>query len=267
MFKRCKLKSTTIKTTSPAYFWLHIIQLLLLRRFTYQERKYTFSFAKGSYSDENGEEQIEKRTFAVCGSATMENLFSMVFKFQKFHNRSKTVFINGGSHLLIDITAPVRCEKGVNLSVQFDIIRKDIRPIESTLKPLGIDRNIFSDSRRVHALTLTYKFSTPKKNLKISAFLDLLHESYFKDFVGSLNTSTLFKCIRHHLRELLPPKYTLDVHCQINDTAEKPTGVENYLEKGEKQAVFIGSEYDYSVYPKDSKPGDLLLERLSFVNS
>ncbi|CAG8801105.1 16260_t:CDS:2, partial [Gigaspora rosea] len=183
-----------------------------------------------SYSDENGEEQIEKRTFAVCGGATMENLFSMVFKFQKFHNRSKTVFINGGSHLLVNITAPVRCEEGVNLSVQFDIIRKNIRPIESTLKPLGVDRNIFSDSRRVHALTLTYKFSTPKKNLKISAFLDLLHESYFKDF--------------------------------INDTAEKPTGVENYLEKGEKQAVFIGSEYDYSVYPKDSKPGDLLLERL-----
>ncbi|RIB02086.1 hypothetical protein C2G38_2228829 [Gigaspora rosea] len=155
----------------------------------------------GSYSDENGEEQIEKRTFAVCGGATMENLFSMVFKFQKFHNRSKTVFINGGSHLLVDITAPVRCEEGVNLSVQFDVIRKDIRPIESTLKPLSVDRNIFSDSRK------------------------------------------------------------------INDTAKKPTGVKNYLEKGERQAVFIGSEYDYLVYPKDSKPGDLLLERLSFVNS
>ncbi|CAG8619065.1 3194_t:CDS:2 [Gigaspora rosea] len=191
---------------------LHIIQLLLLKRFTYQERKYTFSFAKGSYGDENGEEQIEKRTFAVCGGATMEvcgignhdislEFVSMVFKFQKFHNRSKTVFINGGSHLLVNITAPVRCEEGVNLSVQFDVIRKDIRPIESTLKPLGVDRNIFSDSRR------------------------------------------------------------------INDTAEKPTGVKNYLEKGERQAVFIGSEYDYLVYPKDSKPGDLLLERLSFVNS
>ncbi|RIB23882.1 subtilase family-domain-containing protein [Gigaspora rosea] len=323
------LKSTTIKTTSPAFFWLHMIQLLPLRRFKFQEREYIFSFAKGSYGDVNGEEQIEKRNFAVCGGATMEicvaqywssignHDISLEFVFHGIQiannaiSGSKTVFINGGSPFTrLDITAPVRREDGINPSVQLDVIRKEIRPTESSLKPLSVDRNVLPDSRRVHALTLTYKFSTPEKNLSLTprftAFFDLLYESYFEDFfailydankriIGHLDIyAKNFKLehkgdyviraqIRHPSLELLEKlnnticfldynlskKINLDSYSQIHDVfmAEKPTGVKNYLEKGERQAVFIGSPNDYSVYPKDSKPGDLLLGRLNFINS
>ncbi|CAG8610460.1 383_t:CDS:2, partial [Dentiscutata heterogama] len=323
------LKSTTKKSTSPASFWLHMVQLLPLRRFTYQEREYFFSFGKGSYGDGTGEEQIEKKNFAVCGGVTMEICVAQYWSSIGNHDVSlefifhgiqisnnaisgnKTVFINGGVPFTrLDITAPVRREEGINPSVQLDVIRKEIRPTESTLKPLCIDRDILPNSRRINALTLTYKFSTPEKNLSLTprfpAFFDLLYDSYFEDFfailydankkvIGHLDIyAKTFKLeykgdyiiraqIRHHSQELLEKlnnticfldynlskKVNLDVYGQIHDvfTAEKPTGVKNYLEKGERQAVFIGSPNDYSVYPKDSKPGDLLLGRLSFVNS
>ncbi|CAG8643412.1 13260_t:CDS:2, partial [Cetraspora pellucida] len=323
------LKFATNKTTSPALFWLHMIQLLPLRRFTHQEREYTLYFAKGSYGDGSGNEQIEKRSFSVCGGLTMEiclaqfwssignHDMSLEFVFHGIQisnsalSGSKSVFINGGCpYTRLDIVAPVKREEGINPSIQFETIRKEIRPTESTLKPLGLDRDVLPDSRRVHALTLTYKFSTPEKNLSVTpkfpAFFDLLYDSYFEDFfailydankkvIGYLDIyAKTFKLefkgdyiiraqVRHQSQELLEKlnntvcfldynltkKINLDVYGQIHDvfTTEKPTGVKNYLEKGERQAIYVASPNDYSVYPKDSKPGDLLIGRLNFVNS
>ncbi|CAG8674187.1 18099_t:CDS:10, partial [Racocetra fulgida] len=283
------------------------------------EREYTFYFAKGSYGDGSGDEQIEKKSFAVCGGVTMEicvaqfwssignHDISLEFVFHGIQisnnaiSGNKSVFINGGdSFTRLDIIAPVRREEGINPSIQ----------LESTLKPLGIDRDVLPDSRRAHALTLTYKFSTPEKNMSVTpkfpAFFDLLYDSYFEDFfailydankkvIGYLDIyAKTFKLefkgdyiiraqVRHQSQELLEKlnntvcfldynltkKVNLDVYGQIHDvfTAEKSTGVKSYLEKGERQALFIASPNDYSVYPKDSKPGDLLIGRLNFVNN
>ncbi|CAG8537845.1 24786_t:CDS:10, partial [Racocetra persica] len=323
------LKFVTNKATSPGFFWLHMIQLLPLRRFTHQEREYTFYFAKGSYGDGSGDEQIEKKSFAVCGGVTMEicvaqfwssignHDISLEFVFHGIQisnnaiSGNKSVFINGGNPFTrLDIIAPVRREEGINPSIQLETIRKEIRPTESTLKPLGIDRDVLPDSRRAHALTLTYKFSTTEKNLSVTprfpAFFDLLYDSYFEDFFAMLYDANkkvigyldiyakTFKLefkgdyiiraqVRHQSQELLEKlnntvcfldynlskKVNLDVFGQIHDvfTAEKSTGVKNYLEKGERQALFIASPNDYSVYPKDSKPGDLLIGRLNLVNN
>ncbi|CAG8480016.1 10360_t:CDS:10 [Scutellospora calospora] len=323
------LKSAANKITSPAFFCLHMIQLIPQRRFTYQEREYTFRFAKGSYGDGSGEEQIEKKSFAVCGGATMEICIAQYWSHSGNHDvslefnfhgiqiannavsRNKSVFINGGdSFTRLEIIAPVRREDGINPSVQLETIRKEIRPAESSLKPLGIDRDVHPNSRRVNALTLTYKFSTPEKNLSLTprfpAFFDLLYDSYFEDFfailydvnkkvIGHLDIyAKTFKLeykgdytiraqVRHHSQELLEKlnntvcfldysltkKVNLDVFGQIHDvfTAGKSTNVKSYLEKGARQAMFIGSPNDYSVYPKESKYGDLLIGRLNFVNS
>ncbi|KAF0428214.1 subtilase family-domain-containing protein [Gigaspora margarita] len=80
---------------------------------------------RGSYGDENGEEQIEKRNFAVCGGgATMEICVSQYWSSMENHDisvfhgiqlsnndisGSNPVFINGGFTRL-DITALVRRE-------------------------------------------------------------------------------------------------------------------------------------------------------------
>ena len=66
------LKFSTSQATSPARFWLHMIQLLPQKRFTSHEREYLFSLGQGSYGDGNGEEQVEKRRFAVRGGITLE---------------------------------------------------------------------------------------------------------------------------------------------------------------------------------------------------
>lgn len=49
-----------------------MIQLLPQKRFTAHERVYMFSLGQGSYGDGNGEEQVEKKRFAVHGGVTIE---------------------------------------------------------------------------------------------------------------------------------------------------------------------------------------------------
>src|SRR5688572_11947264 len=67
-----------------------------------------------------------------------------------------------------------------------DVLRRHLRPVEYSLKPLSPDRDVLPNSRRVYSLTLTYKFNTTEKNTNVSpkfpAFSNLLYDSYFEDF-------------------------------------------------------------------------------------
>ncbi|CAJ0924720.1 11270_t:CDS:2 [Entrophospora sp. SA101] len=67
----------------------------------------------------------------------------------------------------------------------------------------------------------------------------------------------------------LSKKVSLDVYNQISDvfTSSKSTVGRLALEKGSRQALFIGSPNDYSSYPKDAKPGDILTGKLNFINN
>jgi hypothetical protein len=65
-------KSSTSQATSPARIYVHLLQLLPQKRFTNLEYKYIISIGEGSYGDGNGEEQIEKKRFAVRGGRTLE---------------------------------------------------------------------------------------------------------------------------------------------------------------------------------------------------
>ncbi|CAG8479904.1 12440_t:CDS:1 [Acaulospora colombiana] len=88
--------------------------------------------------------------------------------------------------------------------------------------------------------------------------------------------------VRHHSQELLEKlsnvtcfldysiskKVSLEIFGQVSDvlTCKKSTFGKSFLEKGERHAFFIGSPNDYSVYPKDGSPGDLLIGKLNIVN-
>ncbi|CAG8454666.1 15829_t:CDS:10 [Acaulospora morrowiae] len=323
------IKFSSNSHTSPARFWLHMIQLLPQRRFTNQEHEYYFALAKGSYGDGNGEEQIEKKRFSVRGGVTIEICLAQFWSSLGNHNVSlefvfhgiqiannttnggDTVYINGGdSYTRLDIVAPVRREDEIYPSISFDTLRKTIRPTESSLKPLGLDRDVLPDSRRIYSLTLTYKFSTSEKNTSITprfpAFFGLLYDSYFEDFfaiiyntnkkvIGYLDIyAKTFKLetkgdyvilaqVRHQSQELLEKltnttcfldytiskKVSLEIFGKLSDVFvfKKSTPVKSFLEKGERQAFFVGSPNDYSVYPKEGSPGDLLLGKLNFINS
>jgi tripeptidyl-peptidase-2 len=67
----------------------------------------------------------------------------------------------------------------------------------------------------------------------------------------------------------LSKKVTLDVYNKISEvfTSSKPTANKRCLEKDTIIAYFIGSPTDYSTYPKEAKPGDILTGKLGFVNS
>ncbi|CAG8501846.1 10192_t:CDS:10 [Diversispora eburnea] len=325
-FADMTVKFATSSLTSPARLWLHLIQLLPQKRFSAHERKYYFSLVKGSCEGE-GEEQVTKKQFSVIGGFTLEICLSqfwsslgnhkvsleIIFHGTQIVNNSASgcdVFINGNdSFTRLDIVTPVRRDE-INPSIQLDTLRKSIRPIESSLKPLGLDRDVLPDSKKTFALTLTYKFNVSEKNMNLvprfPAFFDLLYDSYLEGFSGILydvNKKVIgwldvypknFKLetkgdyilqtqIRHHSHEILEKfnnticildyniskKVNLNVYSQIPDVfaSEKSTLGRLSLEKDAKKAIFIGSPIDYSVYPKDGKPGDLLLGKFNLISS
>lgn len=59
-----------------------------------------------------------------------------------------------------------------------------------------------------------------------------------------------------------------DTHKTISDiyTSKKATFGKTALDKGQRKPVFLAAPIDYSSYPKDAKPGDLLMGNLTFVN-
>ncbi|GES95610.1 tripeptidyl-peptidase 2-like [Rhizophagus clarus] len=327
-FADLALKFSASQATSPARFWLHMIQLLPQKRFTAHEREYMFSLGQGSYGDGNGEEQVEKRRFAVHGGVTLEiclaqfwsslgnHTVSLDFVFHGLQiinntNNGDTIYVNGGEAFTrIDVVAPVRREDEIHPSISLDVLRKPLRPAEYSLKPLSPDRDVLPNSRRVYGLLLTYKFSTTEKNVtvtpKFPAFFDLLYDSYFEDFfaivydsnkkvVGYLDIYAknikletkgdyvIRAQVRHQSQELLEKlnstmcflefslskKITLEVYNKISEvfTSNKPTANKRPLEKDSIIAYFIGSPTDYSTYPKEAKPGDILTGKLNFVNS
>ncbi|RIA92162.1 subtilase family-domain-containing protein [Glomus cerebriforme] len=325
-FADLTLKFSTSQATSPARLWLHMIQLLPQKRFTKHEREYYFSLGQGSYGDGNGEEQVEKKRFAVYGGVTLEvclaqfwsslgnHTVSLEFVFhgiQVATNNGDTVCVNGGDAFTrVDVVAPVRREDEINPSISLDVLSKPLRPAEYSLKPLSPDRDVLPNSRRVYGLFLTYKFSTTEKNTtvtpKFPAFFDLLYDSYFEDFfaivydpnkkvlgyldIYAKNIKLELKGdyvirvqVRHHSQEILEKlnntpcflefnlskKVSLEVYNQLSEvfTSNKSTVSKSFLEKDSRKAYFIGSPTDYSTYPKEAKPGDLLIGKLNFINS
>ncbi|CAG8455950.1 13834_t:CDS:10 [Funneliformis caledonium] len=328
-FADLTIKFSTTKPTSPARFRLHMMQLLPQKRFTSHEVANYFFLGQGSYGDGNGEEQIEKKRFAVRGGITLEvclaqfwsNLGNhMVSLDLTFHgiqiannttNGGDTIYINGGDAFTrIDVVAPVRREDEVNPSIMLDVLRRHLRPVEYSLKPLSPDRDVLPNSRRVYSLTLTYKFNTTEKNTNVSpkfpAFSNLLYDSYFEDFFAIVYDSNkkvlgyidiydkniklelkgdyvIQAQVRHHSPELLEKlnntvcflesnlskKINLEVYNHISEVfnSNKSTASKRSLEKGCRIAYFIGSPFDYSLYPKEAKTGDILVGKLNFVNS
>ncbi|RHZ83471.1 hypothetical protein Glove_92g7 [Diversispora epigaea] len=325
-FADMTIKFATSSLTSPARLWLNLIQLLPQKRFTAHKREYYFSLVKGSCEGE-GEEQVTKKQFSVIGGVTLEICLAQFWSSLGSHkvsleisfhgaqiiNNSASgcdVFINGNDFFTrLDIVSPVRRDE-INPSIQLDTLRKSIRPIESSLKPLGLDRDVLPNSRKTFALTLTYKFNVTEKNVSLvprfPAFFGLLYDTYLEGFSGILydvNKKVIgwldvypknFKLeakgdyilqaqIRHNSHEMLEKfnnticildyniskKVNLNVYSQIPEVfaSEKSTLGRLPLEKDAKKAIFIGSPIDYSVYPKDGKPGDLLLGKFNLINS
>ncbi|CAG8479878.1 12439_t:CDS:10 [Acaulospora colombiana] len=132
------IKFSSRLIASPARFWLHMIQLLPQKRFTSEEHEYFFVLAKGSYGDGNGEEQVERKRFSVCGGVTIEICFAQFWSSPGDHNVSlefvfhgiqiannatsgdDAIYINGGdSFTRLDIIAPIRREDDISPSIQF----------------------------------------------------------------------------------------------------------------------------------------------------
>jgi len=71
------------------------------------------------------------------------------------------------------------------------------------------------------------------------------------------------------LESNISKKINLNVYNQVSNVfvSQKSTASKRALEKGSRVAYFIGSPIDYSIYPKEAKPGDILVGKLNFVNS
>ncbi|CAG8458801.1 9948_t:CDS:2 [Ambispora gerdemannii] len=193
------------QNTDPARLWVHLLQLSPQSRFTKYEREYYFTIGKGSYGNSNGDEQIEKKRFAVLGGVTLEvclaqfwsslgnHAVSLEFTFHGIQlanhtaNGENVAFINGGDAFTrLDIVASVRREDEINPSINLDTLRKALRPTEYSLRPLSPERDMLPNSRQTYGLQLTYTFKATENNQTVTprftAFFDYLYDAYFQDF-------------------------------------------------------------------------------------
>ncbi|CAH1761382.1 1986_t:CDS:10 [Entrophospora sp. SA101] len=247
---------------------------------------------------------IEKKRFVVRGGVTMEFCLAQFWSSLGnsnvsaeivFHgieitntttNGGETVFVNGGCPF-----TPIRPSE------------MSLKPLSPTRDVIPSSRRSFGLILTYKFTTIDKNLSfTPR----FPAFNHLLYDSYFEDFfaiifdankkvIGYLDIyPSTFKLeskgdyviraqVRHQSQPILEKlnntvclldfnlskKVSLDVYNQISDvfTSSKSTVGRLALEKGSRQALFIGSPNDYSSYPKDAKPGDILTGKLNFINN
>nr|CAG8507230.1 5767_t:CDS:10 [Entrophospora candida] len=294
-FADVTLKFSVTPSSTPTRMLLHTIQLLPQKRFTSYEKKDFFTINKTGFNDCGDDDyHIERKRFVVRGGVTME-VTEIVFHGIEITNTTtnggETVFVNGGcpfTHVLRKAIRPSEMSLKP-LSPTRDIIPSSRRSfgLILTYKFTTIDKN----------LSFTPRFP---------AFNHLLYDSYFEDFfaiifdanrkvIGYLDIyPSTFKLeskgdyviraqVRHQSQPILEKlnntvclldfnlskKVSLDIYNQISDvfTSSKSTVGRLALEKGSRQALFIGSPNDYSSYPKDAKPGDILIGKLNFINN
>ncbi|KAF9193326.1 tripeptidyl-peptidase II Tpp2 [Haplosporangium sp. Z 767] len=185
-----------------AKFVVYIAQLLPQIRNDRTNRGYMIRLGKGSYAEAGAEEQSEKRTFVVHSNHTMELCMAQYWDSPGAHSVTveltfhglqiagptsgpNTVFINGGDHITrFHVSAPIRREEGLSPSISLDTLRRVIRPSESTIKPLGRDRDSLPNSRLMYNLITTYPFKVEapgKDSVTVSprfpSLNDLLYDS------------------------------------------------------------------------------------------
>ncbi|CAG8464842.1 3190_t:CDS:10 [Ambispora leptoticha] len=228
------LRFSATQNTDPAHFLLHMIQLLPQSRYTKQEREYHFMLGKGSYGDSNGDEQIEKKRFAVVGGVTLEVCLAQFWSSLGNHTISLEIAFHGiqltnntgnGGENIVYIN-------GGDAFTRLDIIAPPLRPTEYSLRPLSPQRDVLPNSRQIYGLQLTYTFKTTENNLTVTprftAFFDYLYDSYFQDFFAIVYDAN--KKVLGYI-DIYPKNFKLDVKGDYTIRAQIRNDSQDLLEK------------------------------------
>ncbi|KAK3818533.1 MAG: subtilase family-domain-containing protein [Benniella sp.] len=168
--------SSTNAAQMAAKFAIYASQLVPQLRYDHTRQGYLVRLGKGSYAEAGAEEQFETKRFTVHGGHTLELCMAQYWDSPGAHtvtvdltfhglqvngstNGSRAVFINGADQITrFNVTAPIRREEGLSPSISLDTLRKVIRPSESSIKPLGRDRDSLPNTRLMYNLISTYPF-------------------------------------------------------------------------------------------------------------
>ncbi|KAI7856234.1 hypothetical protein BDC45DRAFT_555693 [Circinella umbellata] len=206
----------------------------------------------------------------------------------------------------LDMVAGVRKETKVEINTSFNKVRKYLRPTEATIAPLHADRNTLPDSRVLYALVLSYSFKiensttvTPRfptvmnqlyehflagvfgivydANRKVVGYLDVFDHSFKLDTKGEytimLQLTTEDENALEKLKsticelDLNIKNVNFSTYATIKDVFTGGTISKVQLEKNDSKVCYIAPPLkDQQWVPKEAKPGDALVGKLTFTS-
>ncbi|KAI8146465.1 hypothetical protein BJV82DRAFT_598642 [Fennellomyces sp. T-0311] len=207
----------------------------------------------------------------------------------------------------LDIVAGVRQENKVDISTSFNKLRKYLRPTEATIAPLHADRNTLPDTRVLYELVLSYTFKvdnsttiTPRfptvmnqlyehflagvfgivydANRKVVGYLDVFDHSFKLDTKGEytimLQLTTEEESVLEKLKsticelDMSIKSVSFSTYGNIKDVYAGGPISKIQLEKHDPKVCYIAPPLkDQQWVPKEAKPGDALVGKLSFTSN
>ncbi|KAG0176962.1 tripeptidyl-peptidase II Tpp2 [Apophysomyces sp. BC1034] len=308
--------------TGPGRFMLHLLQLIPK---TSQKNKQTYGFilGHGTYgSPTSGDEVITKR-FAVKGGLTLELCLAQLWLAIGKHNVDISINFHGvqiagnlanGQSVVrlepqvtrLDVSAPIRKEDEVDISVSFNKLRKYLRPTESTITPMHPDRDLLPSTRLMYSLVLTYSLKVDAATTVTPTFptvMNRLYEHFLAGVFGIVYDANrkvvgYLDVFSHNIKLSSKGDYTIMLQltteeegvleklkhtvCEVNqdiksvsfstykDIAdiyrEKSAFNKGQFERKDHKVLYIAAA-DQQQLPKEAKPGDALVGTLSFTKA
>lgn len=188
------IKAKAPADTAPARFMLHLLQLVPKQN---QKNKhaYGFTLGDGSYGSSDSEEQVIKKRFSVRGGLNLEVCLAQFWSGLGKHSIDLSLdfhgvqvagnLANGQSTLhlepqitRLDISSPIRREDNLNVSVNFNKLRKYFRPSDATITPMHPDRDLLPSTRLLYQLILSYKIKIDAATTITARFPNVMNQLY-----------------------------------------------------------------------------------------
>ncbi|KAI9146026.1 subtilase family-domain-containing protein [Paraphysoderma sedebokerense] len=187
--------------TTPARFFVHMLQLVPQMRYPRHEREYLYTLGNEQGLAVGEMKTYDTKRFKVRGGVTMEVCLAQFWSSPSMHsvsveltfhglqvtgNSNSTplltgvadyVYLSGGDAVTrLDLVSTVRREDDVTLSGSLDTLRKQIRPNESIIHPLSPIRDVLPDTKLNHNLVMTYSFKVAENNSTVTPRFPALTE-------------------------------------------------------------------------------------------
>ncbi|KAJ2356358.1 hypothetical protein GGF43_002121, partial [Coemansia sp. RSA 2618] len=198
--------------SASAFFYLHCMQLEPSTRFRRFSNRSRVDVGHKSYAaGGGGAEQKKAVDIDVIGGATLEVCLAQYWNQLGSHDLGVTVEFNGivpsgtagvvvdggplragvvvhggNSVARLDFVAPVRPEQGISPSVSLTAARKALRPTESAVAPMGVERDVhLGTGSAMYKLELDYRLETTRDNTRVRLHMPAVDTQIYENWADN----------------------------------------------------------------------------------